>query len=232
MTRIHSVAPVILAVAGCPLMAVASSAAAEPPPTAGAAAAELSPAAGEGKQEGRPGVIVLSTIADDAVSSAYRAARNEQSTLGPEAFALRRTSSEKGGVLWALGGDDAGLIYAGLDVARQVRRGGLPAISEKTETPAFPFRALKFNLPWSTYREHETLSPHYETCRDLESWERFLDMMAANRFNRLTLWSIHPWTYMVRPRHFPEASGLSDEDLREWQSFWHALFGMARERDR
>ncbi len=179
---------------------------------------------------GRPTVVVISTTAHDAVQSAFRALRGETLSLGPEAFALRRTASEKGRVVWALGGDDTGLVYAALDVARQVRRSGLPDLTEKTEAPAFAFRALKFNLPWSTYREHETLSLHAATCRDLGFWERFLDMMAENRFNRLTLWAIHPWTYMVRPHNFPEASSLSDDDLREWQSFWHALFGMARER--
>ena len=173
---------------------------------------------------------MIATIANDSARSAYRRTRAEPLTLGSEAFALRRTSSEEGWVVWAFGGDDTGLVYAGLDVARQVRRQGLSTFTEKTEAPAFPFRALKFNLPWSTYREHETLSLHYDTCRDLAFWERFLDMMAENRFNRLTLWAIHPWTYMVRPRNFPEASGLSDHELREWQSFWHSLFGMARER--
>jgi len=179
---------------------------------------------------GPPGVVVIANSANDSARSAYQATGAEPLALGKEAFALRRTSSEEGWAVWAFGGDDTGLVYAGLDVARQVRRRGLSTFTEKTEAPAFPFRALKFNLPWSTYREHETLSLHYETCRDLAFWERFLDMMAENRFNRLTLWAIHPWTSMVRPRGFPEASGLSDAELREWQSFWHGLFGMARER--
>ena len=179
---------------------------------------------------GLPRVVVMATTADAHARSAYGALRDEPLTLDAEAFALRRTPSEKGLVLWALGGDHTGLVYAALELARQVRRGGLSAVVERTEAPAFAFRALKFNLPWSTYREHETLSLHYDTCRDLAFWERFLDMMAENRFNRLTLWAIHPWTSMVRPRNFPEASVLSDQELREWQSFWHGLLGMARER--
>jgi hypothetical protein len=191
---------------------------------------EVEPPSGAGGGSGLPTAVVIATTARDAARSAYRALRDEPLTLGPEAFALRRTSSEKGWVTWALGGDDTGLVYAALDVARQVSRKGMSGLDERTEAPAFAFRALKFNLPWSTYREHETLSLHDQTCRDLGFWERFLDMMAENRFNRLTLWAIHPWTLMVRPQGFPEASGLSDEELRKWQSFWHSLFAMARER--
>jgi len=66
--------------------------------------------------------------------------------------------------------------------------------------------------------------------RDLTFWEAFLDMMAANRFNVLTLWNLHPFTYMVRPEGFPEASPFSKEELAGWQRFYHRLFQMAKDR--
>ena len=69
-----------------------------------------------------------------------------------------------------------------------------------------------------------------ETCRDTVFWESFLDMMAENRFNTLTLWNLHPFNYLIRPTNFPEASGFSDKELAEWQQFWHTLFRMAKER--
>jgi hypothetical protein len=81
-----------------------------------------------------------------------------------------------------------------------------------------------------SYRRHESLQLHDETCRDLKFWEQFLDMMAENRFNTLTLWSLHPFTRMIRPKNFPEACGFNDEELAEWQTFWHALFRMAKDR--
>ena len=94
--------------------------------------------------------------------------------------------------------------------------------------PKYLFRAIKFNLPWNSYRVHESLQLHTETVRSLDFWESFLDMMAENRFNVLTLWCLHPFPYMIRPKNFPEACPFSDEELKDWQDFWHGLFGMAQ----
>lgn len=39
------------------------------------------------------------------------------------------------------------------------------------------------------------LDQHYEICKDLKYWEKFMDMMVENRFNALTLWNLHPYTF-------------------------------------
>jgi hypothetical protein len=133
--------------------------------------------------------------------------------------------------IFVLGRDESGAMYGLLDVAEQVRmHGGLLGVKEKISNPRFPFRAIKFNLPWSPYRPGPAADVHLETCRDLKFWQRFLDMMASNRFNALTLWNLHPFTYMVRPTNFPKACPLSDKELADWRSFWRSLFRMAKER--
>ena len=148
-------------------------------------------------------------------------------TLGSEAFHIRKD----GNTITVTGGDAAGLLYGGLDVAEQIRyTGNIEEIEEKSEKPRLSFRAIKFNLPWDSYRRSEALQLHMETCRDTVFWESFLDMMAENRFNTLTLWNLHPFNYLIRPANFPEASGFSDEELAHWQQFWHTLFRMAKER--
>lgn len=105
-------------------------------------------------------------------------------------------------------------------------------VEEKLSNPRFEFRAIKFNLPWSSYRpsENPAMSLHTETCRSLRFWQRFLDMMAENRFNVLSLWNLHPFTYMIRPKGFAEACPFSDKELAQWQGFWRRLFSMAKER--
>ena len=55
-------------------------------------------------------------------------------------------------------------------------------------------------------------------------------MMAENRFNVLTLWSLHPFTYVIRPKNFPEASAFSDAELAEWRRLWSGMFAMAKAR--
>lgn len=145
--------------------------------------------------------------------------------LGPEAFEI---SVQNPGIL-VTGGDAAGLMYGLLDVKEQLSQ-GKTEIEIKKVSPHLDFRAIKFNLPWSSYRNSEALSLHVETSRDIKFWEAFLDMMAENRFNKLTLWNLHPFSYLVKTEKYPLACSLSDEELVEWEAFWHKLFTMAKDR--
>lgn len=131
------------------------------------------------------------------------------------------------GVVSINGNDVNGTMYGILELTEQIRNGKLETTSE---TARFPFRAIKVNLPWDSYRRSEALQLHMETMQDIRFWEKFLDMMATNRFNVLTLWNLHPFNYMIRPTNFPEACGFDDAELAKWQTFWHSLFKMARDR--
>lgn len=129
------------------------------------------------------------------------------------------------------GGDGNGIIYGSLSLAEDVRNGVLlQNIRPRSETPKLAFRAIKFDLPWDTYRHSYALDLHQGTCHDLNFWEAFLDMMAENRFNTLTLWNLHPYPFMIRPKNFPEACPFNDEEIKEWQHLFHGIFRMARER--
>jgi len=55
-------------------------------------------------------------------------------------------------------------------------------------------------------------------------------MMVENRFNTITLWNLHPFTYMVQPKDFPEASPWSNEQFAQWQHLYREIFRMAKER--
>ncbi len=135
----------------------------------------------------------------------------------------------KNNIVEISGGDVVGLMYGLLEVKNQLKA-GKHRIESKEESPKLMFRAIKFNLPWDSYRRHEALSLHFETCRDIKYWEAFLDMMVENRFNKLTLWNLHPFNYLVRTDKYPEASGFTDEEMADWQKFWHTLLKMAKNR--
>ena len=122
-------------------------------------------------------------------------------------------------------------MYGILDLAEQFQMGKtISTVDEKSINPKFPFRAIKFNLPWDSYRRHKSLQLHYKTVKDLKFWKAFLDQMAENRFNALTLWNLHPFPYMIKLKKFPEACPFSDKEMKEWQNFWHSLFHMAKDR--
>jgi hypothetical protein len=127
--------------------------------------------------------------------------------------------------------DTTGAMYAALDLAEQLDRGqSIQTIQSKVVSPRLSVRAIKFNLPWSSYRVGPAMQQHMETCRDLKFWQSFLDQMAENRFNVLSLWNVHPFSFMVKPVNFPEANNFSQKEMGEWKNFWTGLFRMARER--
>ena len=127
--------------------------------------------------------------------------------------------------------DQSGAMYGLMDFAEQIEmQKGFKNISGKLENPRFAFRAVKYNLPWHSYRENESLQANSELSKDLNMWRDFLDMMAEDRLNVLTLWSLHPFPYMIKAKNFPGATPFSDVELAEWKTFWTALFRMAKER--
>ena len=150
-----------------------------------------------------------------------------RSRLGPEEFSITPGSR----TITVTGGDNRGLIYGALALAEQLRNGiRLEKVEATHNKPKLAFRAIKFNLPWSTYRASSALDQHYDSVRDVRYWEAFLDMMVENRFNSITLWNLDPFTYMVRTRGFPEASAWSDAEFAQWQHLYHEIFRMAKER--
>ena len=129
------------------------------------------------------------------------------------------------------GGDGTGVIYGALSLEEDIRNGvTLSNVSERSESPKLQFRAIKFDLPWDTYRHSYALYQHQETCKDLKFWEAFLDMMAENRFNSLTLWNLHPYTFLIKPENFPEASPWNAKEMDEWKKLFYGIFRMAKER--
>ena len=147
--------------------------------------------------------------------------------LGSEAY-LIATDGKK---ITITGGDERGMIYGSLSVAEDVRNGTrLENIKPRSEKPNYALRAVKFDLPWDTYRHSLALDLHYETCKDINYWKAFLDMMAENRLNSLSLWNLHPYTFMIKPKNFPEASPFNDKEMKEWKNLFASIFRMAKER--
>ncbi len=147
--------------------------------------------------------------------------------LGPEAFVIEAKRDS----LSVTGGDGRGLIYGSLAVVEQIDGGRIIRnLKSAAEQPALGFRAIKFDLPWDSYRGSAALDQHRATVRDVRYWTAFLDMMARNRFNAITLSNLHPWTYMVRTKGFPEANPFNERELEEWRQLHRAIFRLARER--
>lgn len=147
--------------------------------------------------------------------------------LAQEAYAV----ATKPDSLTIHGGDGRGLIYGSLAVIEQIEGGrAIRALKGGDGHPALGFRAIKFDLPWDSYRASAALSQHIGSVRDERFWTAFFDMMARNRFNAITLSNLHPWQYMVRTRGYPEANPFDDKQLEEWRKLHRTIFRLARER--
>jgi hypothetical protein len=153
--------------------------------------------------------------------------RAGEAGLRKEGFRIGREGQD----VVVVAADPAGAMYGALELAEGVRMGTpLARVPDKTINPRLTVRALKFNLPWSPYRYGPAMDQHVATCRDLKFWQKLLDGMAENRFNVLSLWNVHPFSFMVKPKNFPRANSFSAAEMDAWQGFWKSLFRMARER--
>ncbi len=149
------------------------------------------------------------------------------SKLGAEAYSI----DPKGKNITVTGGDGIGMIYGALTIAEDLGNGiALKNIKASSDKPRMALRAVKFDMPWDTYRHSYALDQHYATCRDIKYWKAFLDMMADNRLNALSLWDLHPFTYMIRAKNYPLATPFNDKELKEWQDLFHGIFRLAKQR--
>ncbi|GAB1855852.1 hypothetical protein MHTCC0001_06870 [Flavobacteriaceae bacterium MHTCC 0001] len=144
-----------------------------------------------------------------------------------DGFEIRR----KEGQLIIASDNSRGLIYGLQDISEQLKSGKKwKELSEKTIDAHYKFRAIKFNLPWFSYRKGKNLALHYNTCKDLKFWESFLDMMTENKFNVLSLWNLHPYMHMVQSEKFPKSRPFTEEEMKTWKSFFKSIFKMAKDR--
>ena len=132
-----------------------------------------------------------------------------------QSYSIRKTRSSTGETIYVvLGADPAGTMYGGLDLAEAIRMHTLSGLGDSDRVAAIARRGIKFNLPLD-YR-----TPGYSDAGDsaqqnipvmwsMNFWHQFLDAMARDRFNVLSLWNEHPFPSMVKVPEYP-AVALDD----------------------
>ena len=104
--------------------------------------------------------------------------------------------------------DDSGFMYALLDLAEELHGGIRPEDAEVV--PYIRNRGIKFNIPLDarvpSYTDAGTSAfMNIANMWDMEFWREFLDRMAENKYNVLSLWTLSPFPALVRIPEFPEA---------------------------
>ena len=160
--------------------------------------------------------------------------------LGREGFQLLHRG---GGEIVVAAASGAGAMYGALDLAERIAAAatspncslllgsvGAAAHGHRVADARFGYRAIKINLPWSPYRSGAATELHMPGARSLEFWEALLDHLARSRFNTLSIWSEHPFPFMIRAKNFPNATVFNDTELAAWKALHTGIFRLARDR--
>jgi len=134
-----------------------------------------------------------------------------KSGVSPQSYAIRKTISGSQTTYIVLAADAAGAMYGGLDVAEAIRLDTLPNLQESDHTPFITRRGIKFNIPL------DARTPSYSDAGDsaqqnipemwsADFWHEFLDEMARQRLNTLTLWNLHPFPSIVKVPEYPDVA--------------------------
>ena len=151
------------------------------------------------------------TFGNDATATRIVLTVEKESDDAAQSYSIRVRNEGGRRVITVRGADAVGAMYGGLDIAEAVRTGTLDSLKDAAQSPYIARRGIKFNIPL------DLRTPSYSDCSDAgqanipEMWERafwtaFLDAMARNRYNVLSLWSLHPFPSLVKVPEFPEVA--------------------------
>lgn len=154
-----------------------------------------------------------------------------------EAYRLAPTP---GGLLVSAG-DDAGGMYALLDLAERVRTKGLAALKEvkqERRAPAVPFRAVNPFLSIPPADKNGRRDWEHWWFTDMSYWRGYLDLLARSRINWIDMHGMYDlqttlfpnmWPYFVVSEKFPDV-GMPPEQARGNLKALATIVKMAKDR--
>ena len=168
---------------------------------------------------GKPGAFAAEEIRLAAQSRAFKSeSQVTKASLAvtaearePQSYSIRMKQDGESRVITVIGADEVGAMYGGLDVAEAMTMGTLASLKDSDHKPHIAKRGIKFNIPL------DLRTPSYTDCSDAaqanipevwkqDFWIEYLNAMARNRYNVLSLWSLHPFPSMVKVPEFPEVA--------------------------
>lgn len=123
----------------------------------------------------------------------------------PEAFSLRADGSRTE----IAGGGPAGLLYG----AQQWLAAPKAAPSGAVEKPDFELRGTVLFLMKEASYDYQLTPQEFPWFFDRPLLTKYLDYLAANRFNTIFLWSGHLFPSIVAMPDYPDATDLTPEEL-------------------
>jgi hypothetical protein len=131
--------------------------------------------------------------------------------LAREGFLLRNVALENHRELMVLSLDSAGAMYGGLELAEQIRARGVDGVADTDRNPYMSLRGTKFNIPLDlrtpSYSDMgDSAQANIDTVWDFDFWRAYLDQLARDRYNMVSLWNLHPFPSMVKVPEYPDVA--------------------------
>lgn len=183
-----------------------------------------------------PFVILIGTLEGSEIIKDLK--RGGKLTLSDkkESLAVKLIKEDGRNLLVVAGADDRGLMYALLEIARQIEslskdKHVFDAIKETSESPNTPVRSMAVFL----HNQDDERGWYYSK----EYWEEYFGMLAADRWNTFNLVFSHQTPYLapmypfhVKVDKYPEvkAKGLTDEQREKNLEMLRFISSLAKER--
>lgn len=146
--------------------------------------------------------LTVCNLADEQGAAKYSG--QASLTLSPQGYSLQKNEQS-----WVLAGDETGCMYGLIDIARAAKA-GIPW-PEGVHAPLIEQRGIKLNIPL------DARTPSYSDASDsawhniphmweMDFWRTLLDDLAANKFNAVSIWSLHPFPSLVRVPGYEEVA--------------------------
>jgi len=147
--------------------------------------------------------------------------------LRDEGFIIHITGKGQKSI-YVLGYDEAGTMYGGLEVAEIIKVKGIDAVQNELQNPYMKVRGTKFNIPLDmrspTYTEpSDAAQKNMDEMWDFEFWKEYIDNLARNRYNLISLWNMHPFPSMVKVPEYPE---VALKDVRRSTGNWKENYSL------
>jgi hypothetical protein len=125
------------------------------------------------------------------------------SNMGEEAYALRKTDNGGKKGYWAIGGDRVGAMYGGIHIGELASAGAINDVANSDHKPYIAKRGMKFNIPLDKRQPSfddngNSGRENFKHVWDLNFWKEYLDTIAKQRYNVLSLWNRHPFPTLVK----------------------------------
>ena len=171
--------------------------------------------------------IVLVQLKDAKIIEHLKGAESTKLTnLESEGFSLIIVQGNEGRTYYVAGFDGPGLMYGAFELAEQIRLKGINGVTETKQNPYMKDRGVKFNIPLDvrtpSYTDaSEAAQKNIATVWDFNFWKEFIDRLALDRFNLISLWNLNPFPSMVKVAGYPEAS-LNDVERStgKWKEYY------------